>query len=491
MKTAQKLLFVLGIAAFMLNASSCTKGDENGFKPGSGYHPTEDPVLPPEEPVNPEPPVVEDPVIPEEEQDATIVGNPIDSRWEVKREESENAEFSWVTEGICYASAGEGKDKASISVHSANDSRFNYSILSSNSKNAIAVSGLKKDDYILFRVPMENLAAGTDIDFITVVNVSGNDAPKDYIFEYYEDGKWHAVGSSIEIKYNKTFNHVAIFKSFTTGKAVEKRGLRMRLRVSSRSTSTGSISQSGSTGSLYFGPETFMVARVLAYPAEKFPAVTDSKKIMALGNSYTYFYGTSWLLKEIARSQGHQLELSVSCRDGYGLNQHLNQLPLSQSIINKGGYDYAILQDQSTQHSTYATGLPNAKKEILDNTKAVKDAILAKSPSCHIILENTWASGSTSSQNLINGCKALAEAADIPGVSPICAAFDAAKGSYSLFYTDGHHPGPNGAYLKACVNYLVLYKTKFDEKVSNGGLDAEIAAGLRRIAEDTVLGTEE
>ena len=43
-----------------------------------------------------------------------------------------------------------------------------------------------------------------------------------------------------------------------------------------------------------------------------------------------------------------------------------------------------------------------------------------------------------------------------------------------LFYTDSKHPNRNGAYLKSCVNYLVIFGEKFDKNVSDGGCDPTI-----------------
>lgn len=116
------------------------------------------------------------------------------------------------------------------------------------------------------------------------------------------------------------------------------------------------------------------------------------------------------------------------------------------------------------------------------------------------VLEQTWAySGSTNFAGLENyenfdtalqgGCLLVADENDC-WISPIGEAFTAARkaGIGSMFHTDSKHPGPNGAYLKACVNYLTLYGTAFDANVPDCGIDAATAKKLRDIAEETVLG---
>ena len=76
-------------------------------------------------------------------------------------------------------------------------------------------------------------------------------------------------------------------------------------------------------------------------------------------------------------------------------------------------------------------------------------------------------------------------------VSPIGTAFkDIRNGSsgINLYHTDDYHQGPYGAYLKACVNYLVLYKTRFSAHPADCGLDPAKTAVLRAAAEKAYFG---
>ena len=61
-----------------------------------------------------------------------------------------------------------------------------------------------------------------------------------------------------------------------------------------------------------------------------------------------------------------------------------------------------------------------------------------------------------------------------------------------LIYSDNKHQNREGAYMKACINYLFVYKTRFTSNVSNCGLDAATAKSIRDIAERVVFeGVEE
>ncbi len=77
-------------------------------------------------------------------------------------------------------------------------------------------------------------------------------------------------------------------------------------------------------------------------------------------------------------------------------------------------------------------------------------------------------------------------------MSPIAPAFEEARGngSINLYTSDNKHQSEYGAYLKACVNYLVLYGEEFGENPADCGLDPVKTPYLRRVAEDAVLGHE-
>ena len=74
-------------------------------------------------------------------------------------------------------------------------------------------------------------------------------------------------------------------------------------------------------------------------------------------------------------------------------------------------------------------------------------------------------------------------------LSPIGLAYaNARKEGISLYRPDDNkHPALNGAYLKACVNYLMIYGEPFDANVPDLDVDPDTAASLRKIAEELVL----
>ena len=73
-------------------------------------------------------------------------------------------------------------------------------------------------------------------------------------------------------------------------------------------------------------------------------------------------------------------------------------------------------------------------------------------------------------------------------VSPIGLGFRVGREhNLPLLHTDNRHQSRVGAYMKACINYLFIYQTRFTDSVSDCGVDAKTAARVRQIAEQVVF----
>lgn len=78
----------------------------------------------------------------------------------------------------------------------------------------------------------------------------------------------------------------------------------------------------------------------------------DTKKVLCLGNSFSYYSNPAWMLKEIAWREGHALNIKAHFKGSQTLTQHLS-LGFSTDVIEQGGYDFAFLQDQSQNPANY------------------------------------------------------------------------------------------------------------------------------------------
>uniref|UniRef100_UPI003FEED9DF hypothetical protein n=1 Tax=Alistipes shahii TaxID=328814 RepID=UPI003FEED9DF len=224
----------------------------------------------------------------------------------------------------------------------------------------------------------------------------------------------------------------------------------------------------------------------------------DTKKVLCLGNSFSYYSNPAWMLKEIAWNEGHYLNVKGHFKGSQNFGQQLG-LSFSTDAIDIGGYDYAFIQDQSQNPATYGR---DGTASIAANCTALADKIRAKSASCKVILEQTWTFSASSYGGFTDfatfenynakGARAMAKAAGT-WISPIGEAFRIVREGSSginLYHTDNKHQSVYGAYLKACVNYLVLYGEAFGSSPADCGIEASKAAYLRSVAEQVVLGHE-
>lgn len=423
--------------------------------------------------------------------------------WRSTSSDVSSASASWITNNAYFAISGDGKGKAYIST--SNIVGISGAARGVES-NRIGVNGLYEGDCIEFTLPLQTLAAGSTVDFMVNLMASGNGVPKYWIFEYEKDGEWVAeetklraaedpsLAYSFYIKYFSAYQYTTFTTRFYIDKDIKAEDVRMRIRAVGKINGSGGTLSADPSSWVCFLNSTWMGARITA--CQGIP-VKDTRKILVLGNSFTYYYSTNFQLLEIARSQGHALNMVSHIKGGQSFGQHL-ALERTSSAINSGPFDFALLQDQSTQHSDYYSD-PTANAVVMTNTKSLVSKIKDVSPSVQVIIENTWAYLYSNNYNgygsyelfdkALEGGALLVTSECGAWMSPIRLAFEKARarGVSGLYHTDDKHPGPSGAYLKACVDYLLMYGEKFDDKVSDCNLSSGVAAQLRAIAEEAVL----
>ena len=418
----------------------------------------------------------------------------------------------WIDYGYAYAVEAQGKDKSIISAGSGGSkSKPKFSIYS----QTLAVSNLTTDDYLLFCAPVTSVAAGTDFDFMVTLDATSGKAPKYWIFEYYDAGQWRSVEQDLKVmpedgqtKYSfyvknfSTANHTTFVQSFTITEPIENDFVKMRCRVVGRVNGEGGTLYANESAQIYFPRFTYSSCRLCCY--NDVPAIKETKKVLHLGNSFTYYYATAWMFKQIARSQGHQLRSRINVMGSQTFGNHLS-LELSKALVKEGGYDIALLQDTSYGSADFYRDGCDPNDSRLANTITLSNNVRSNSANCNIVLESTWAHPKSDglykgygnydnfADHLINGSLAMLRMVpEINCISPIGVAFRAAHNEgIPLLHTDSFHQNRNGAYLKSCVNYLMLYGEPFNDSVPDCEVDATTAKRLREIAEQTVLGNQQ
>ena len=456
------------------------------------------------------------------------------ARWEITKgvtyTESNAAGRRWLNEGVAATvAADDAVSKAPgtgyISAGSTTGNKLNYSVAPGGTQN-ISIGNMIAGDYIQFSVPVTSLPAGTDVDFMVTINTNNNKTPKYFLFEYWDEGKWNAqprykaaedgTDYSFDVFDYDSKNHRTYITTFTLRQAISSDFIKMRVRAVGSVNCNGAALTATPTAYINFPCMTYRACEIVAYPGI---SAKESKpvKLLQLGNSFTYYHGSAFKLKQICRQEGHATDVRINVKGSQEFEHHLDVLPFSQRLVAEGGYDKAIIQDGSYFHAEYGIGDASAiqtvdvkysPEQILALTKRMSAAIKEKSPSADVVLESVWSYsyktvgdylGFGSFENfdkyMWQGSQALGQAdPNINWLSPIGKGFALARSgdfgsTYNyLLYTDNYHPSRYGSYLKACINYLILFGEPFGSNPADCDIPAADAAKLRAIAEQIVLG---
>ena len=374
-----------------------------------------------------------------------------------------------------------------------------------------SVSTMVEGDYWLYTLPVRRLEAGTAVEFDATMAGEAN-SPKYFIVEYLDGGVWKSVEADLltapenpAVRYTykcsgtatgSSYQHATVMQTMRFENAVTDGEVKIRCRAVGPYTCAGGTQNITATNAASSIPPYGFTGSYV----QNFGTATprDTKKVLCLGNSFSYYSNPAWMLKEIAWREGHALNIKAHFKGSQTLTQHLS-LGFSTDVIEQGGYDFAFLQDQSQNPANYGR---DATASILTGLTTLADKVRAASPSCKVILEETWTFSSASYGGFTDfptfetyndaGAKAMAKAAGT-WVSPIGPAFRQVReggSGINLYYSDSKHQSEYGAYLKACVNYLVLFGERFGADPADCGLNPDKAAYLRSVAEQIVLGNE-
>ena len=225
------------------------------------------------------------------------------------------------------------------------------------------------------------------------------------------------------------------------------------------------------------------------------------KKILFIGNSYTYVNNLPIVLYNLALSGGDTLIYSSSAPGGYTLQQHTtNATTLSQ--INLQKWDYVVIQEQSQKP---AFSPSQVQAETYPYAAQLHDSILANDSCTEIIFYMTWGRKYGDASNCpfyppictFEGMQwrlrgSYVEMADDNEalVSPVGEAFKysrMADSTINLYSTDNSHPSLEGTYLAACTFYATIYQTSPVGLSYTAGLTSTVASFLQQIAATTVL----
>jgi len=230
--------------------------------------------------------------------------------------------------------------------------------------------------------------------------------------------------------------------------------------------------------------------------------VKDTKRVLCIGNSFTYVGEAHQKLVDLAASQGHQIRMNAQYVGGFTFARHLRRDETLNAIERPSAgdtFDFVFLQNQSQLHARYAQD-PARYPYVLADAKELTGRVRQYSPEAVIFLESTWSypAGDCGGFGSLEAFDRLSDQgtellAAVCGdkVSYIGRAFALARRlcpDIPLLADDQKHQSDYGSYLKACVNYLMIYGEPFDKEASACGLDEDMTARLRLVAERSMPG---
>lgn len=115
-------------------------------------------------------------------------------------------------------------------------------------------------------------------------------------------------------------------------------------------------------------------------------AQSSPKKVLWVGNSYTYFHDLPKIVEQLASEQGQQLTITPVLKGGERFKGHLTN-PRLLELLKQGGWDYVVLQEQSTLPAG-----PTVKvaEEVYPYAHTLDSLAHAASPDTHVVYYMTW-----------------------------------------------------------------------------------------------------
>lgn len=375
-------------------------------------------------------------------------------------------------------------------------------VLSSDAPSDSTDLKVQEDGTVLFSIPVGYIPKGGVVDFNVSVNTSP-ECSKYYVTEFRAGKTWYP--GDIFMASGSDKHPSVVMQTFRMPEGI-KDMLEIRFRPTGREKADTSARE-GLRPRMELRSKGY-VGEYVQYFGEDLPK--DTLNVLCIGNSFTYYSSAPSFLKEIAWNEGHFLRVKASLKGGQTFGQHMG-LPLSRYAMSVGKFDYAFLQDQSQAAANFAKDSVSFSYVNADFQRVVTN-VVARSPKCHLVLEDTWAYealdfGGFGSMDefdrlMADGTSRLVRNAELAfpantfEVSPIAQAFKMVRDGDSgidLYTDDSKHQSIYGSYLKACVNYLMIFGSRFqsvpspDSKTSvDCGLPHDKAEYLRHVAEQVM-----
>jgi len=223
----------------------------------------------------------------------------------------------------------------------------------------------------------------------------------------------------------------------------------------------------------------------------------QTKRVLFLGNSYTYVNDLPQLLADIAGSTGKTVIFDMNAPGGYYLGEHLTN-PTSLAKIASGNWDHVVLQEQSM-----ALAYPSTYMNFISYSVKLDSIIKVHNPCARTMFYSTWGRRPGDSylctppecavnttitrtyyemdSTITAHYKAFADSVKA-SMTPVGAAWRYIRQNYpsiELFQADESHPSLAGSYAAACCFYATVFRSDPTFITFNSGLSVSDATAIK------------
>ena len=193
------------------------------------------------------------------------------------------------------------------------------------------------------------------------------------------------------------------------------------------------------------------------------------RNVLFIGNSYTEVNNLPQMVADIAASMGDELHYQSNTPGGCTFQQHCHNQ--SMTLIQQGGWDCVVLQEQSQLPSFPQQQVEN---EVFPYAQQLVDAVYQYNPCAEPMFYMTWGRRDGDQQNaqyfpvlgtyegmdsmLCLRYTYMADTCDA-SLSPVGRVWNHLRhtSEINLYQADGSHPSLAGTYAAACTFYTMLF----------------------------------
>ena len=220
------------------------------------------------------------------------------------------------------------------------------------------------------------------------------------------------------------------------------------------------------------------------------------KKVLFIGNSYTYVNDLPALLSSVAQSTGDSVIYDSNCIGGYTFQLHSTNATTLQKIA-QGNFDFVVLQEQSQLPSF---PISQVQSSVYPYAKTLDSLINVANPCTETVFYMTWGRKNGDASNCPNwppictysGMDSLLRMryeymanANSALVSPVGAVWRYIRNNFpaiELYSADESHPSLAGSYAAACTFYSIIFRKDPTSITFASTLDSTDAANIRNAA---------